>query len=264
MRAFSPPRASSAAAQLIDRYGIACQPVRDLLVRLPAGTPARGRLLDAGEPRAQPGQAVLARPGDSTTRASAPCACRRRWRPPGSSGSCQDSPDPDQRRGGRRASGPRLGATEPPGGRPRLLPRHRPMGDGGPGPVGTVGSALPGPRRGPDPQEGASPAASPGWTSGPASGCPVLPALSAAVDQARRPAAARLLAAAGPPPRRAVHRSWRGRCGRFTAAPSAPPDLGRGPRHRQAPEPDPARSTRVLGLGHRRSSARTPASASRS
>ena len=59
MRAFG-ARGQLTAAQLIGRYGIECAARPRPAGGIPAGTPARGRLFDAGEPRAEPGQAVLA------------------------------------------------------------------------------------------------------------------------------------------------------------------------------------------------------------
>ena len=74
-----------------------------------------------------------------------------------------------------RGSAPRL-----PGRGPGLLPRPGPVGGGRPGPVGAVGRALPGPRRRDCAARRTHAAASPGWTPGPASGCPSFPPWPAA------------------------------------------------------------------------------------
>ena len=84
---------------------------------------------------------------------------------------------------------------------------------------------------------------------------PVLPALLAAVDQSRKAAAARLEAAAGRPARRAVHRR-RGDAAAVTAVHAQQPDLGRGPGNRETPGPGTGRRQSVLGLGDRGDSPR--------
>ena len=82
---------------------------------------------------------------------------------------------------------------------------------------------------------------------------PVMPALAASVDRERRDAAARLHAARATPARRTVHRRRADPAPR-PADPDHPddPHLGRGPWQRETPGPDPGRRQRVLGLGRRR------------
>ena len=74
-------------AELIGRYGIECRPGPRPARGLPRRTAARGGLPDPAGLGPRPGQAVLARPGTPSSRASARCAFRRRQRPAGSSGS---------------------------------------------------------------------------------------------------------------------------------------------------------------------------------
>ena len=77
---------------------------------------------------------------------------------------------------------------------------------------------------------------------------PVMPALAAAADRHRRNAAARLKAAAATEPGEQFTASRRhAAAGRSAAALAA--DMGRGPADRQAPRPDPRGGQRVLGLG---------------
>ena len=90
---------------------------------------------------------------------------------------------------------------------PRVLPRPRPLGGRRPGPLGSLGRALPGRRRGDQPAQGTTGTASPGWTPAPANACPCCPSWSSAIDQAaqgRRRAPAQRPAAQRPG--QAVHR----------------------------------------------------------
>ena len=235
-------------AQLIDRYGITCRPVRDVLV---AYLQERQPMLDhttLTRPGVQPGWAVLAGPGTPPPRHrfAAP-------RPGGRRG--LETARPDQDPAGRRARradqrGPGTARRWPaqPGRRPRVLPRHRPVGDGGPGPVGDRGRrrARSAPRTWPDRRRSAP--ASRGWISAPGNGSRSCRCSCPGCNDARTTTAASLAAAQATTP----GGTFTGRR-RHCAAPHLQrrhrPDLGRGPRHRQAPRPVRRGGPGVLDLG---------------
>ena len=92
---------------------------------------------------------------------------------------------------------------------------------------------------------------------------PVMPALAAAVDRSRKDAAARLDAARATPPGELFTAGGQTlRRARLTRTLPAR-HLGRGPRQREAPGPDPRGRQRVLGLGRHRGPAPHRASGSR-
>ena len=97
--------------QMVDRYDLACRPVRDLLVDYLRERQPAHRLQHPDELGDRAGAVVLERPGGPPSRASARCACRPTSPPPGSSGSA--SRPPGHRRPGG-APGPRRSAKAPP------------------------------------------------------------------------------------------------------------------------------------------------------
>ena len=173
IRAFG-TRGQLSPAQLIDRYAITCRPIRDVLVAyLTERQPmldhttlinlacSLGGLFWRDLERHHPGIASLApRPG-GRRRLETACAD-------------QDPPGRRARRADQRGPGTTRRWPAQPRRRPRVLPRHRPVGDGRPAPVGAVGGPVPDPRRGPGPAEGdprpqvADGSADPGTAPGPA------------------------------------------------------------------------------------------------
>ena len=129
--------------QLVDRYDLACRPVRDLLVDY-----LRER---------QPGIDYSTLTGLATTLALwfwkdlenpspghrlAAAAARHRRRVEAA------HPDQDRPHSRRRRAGRHQGSSRRhPDHRPGVLSRPRPVGAGRPRPLGTVGGALPGPRQ---------------------------------------------------------------------------------------------------------------------
>ena len=141
----------------------------------------------------------------------------------------------------------------PPGPRPVLLPRHRPVGGRRPGPLGSV--VAPCPVRDAISPSGKNVTASHGWTQRTRERCRSCPSCSPPSTGARRAPAA----APGRPGRR-PGRAFT--AGGADADPVRPParisgeDLGRETRHRQAPRPDPRRTPGILDLGCRAHPAR--------
>ena len=254
LRAAAHRRASAPPSELIDRYQLACRPVRDLLVdylreRQPAldytSLEQLGRLLgNCSGPTSS-----------ATTPASTACTCPPRSPPPGSSG-CGPSEDRHQRRRRQdRIDAERIShrecltpvrafyldlaqwAVEDPA---RWAPWVAPCPVGAEEINQAQGQAAPQvPDGRPHPRTAARPA-------GP--------------GPQRRPAARRRAARCCTPPAHArpgddLHRRRpdpdpRGRRS------AARQDLGRRPGHRQAPRPDHRGRPRVLGLGRRRGAAR--------
>ena len=245
--------------QLVDRYDLACRPVRDLLVDY-----LRER---------QPGIDYSSLNGLAITLA------KRFWKdledhhpgisslhlPPDVAAAWKQriqtrtvrTPDGAEQQVVRQAASDALMSVR------ALLPRPRPVGPGRPRPLGAVGGALPHPRQRHPVQAAEVRRTKARMDARTRERLPVLPALAAAVDRApqghRRPARRR----PRHPARRDIHR-------RRAGAPpdphprSRPPHLGRGPRHRQAPRPDPRGGQTRSGDGPPSKSFATPASASRS
>ena len=250
VRAFKTP-GQLTAEQLVDRYPIACQPVRALIIdylreRQPAVDHATLRSLS----RALAGlfwrDLELHHPGIGSLRLDPGVAAAWKQRVTVKTA---------------RTAGPDGQVTQ------TLVPRHDGMNTlamvrafyldiaqwaaGRPGPLGPVGRALPDPRRGNVTQEGTLP---PQVTDGPADqGTSARPARPGrrrqrCPEQDRRDPAGR----AGHRPGTAVHRR------RADAAPAGDDQarqqrkgVGRGPGHRQAPRPHPRRAPLVLDLGRR-------------
>ena len=78
-------RGQLSPAQLIDRYGITCRPVRDVLVAYLAGTSADARPHHPAGSGVQPRRAVLARPGTPPPRHRLAATSPRRSPRPGNS-----------------------------------------------------------------------------------------------------------------------------------------------------------------------------------
>ena len=247
-------RGKPTCEQLIDRYGIACQPVRDVLVDYLRERQASadfsslqrlayllGKLFWADLEAHHPGISSLKLPRDAAAAWKQRVMTRTTTTATG---------DGQARADGDRPPGRAQRADRSPG----VLPRHRRMGRRGPGPVGAARGALPGQRQRRLPQERPLPAQVP---DGPAD--PGTAARAARPGRLGRCRAHRLRrAAAGRPgyPRGlAVHRR------RADAAPGGDedrdhrPDLGRRPGHRQTPRPDLRRTPRVLVLGDDRGAA---------
>ena len=248
--------------ELVDRYPIACRPVRDLIVDYLKERQPAIDYVTLRTPFQPAGQVLLGRPGTATIPASTRCACPAMSPPRGSSG-CGPRPRRPPPERARRRRSPRSGsATSTPRQRPRLLPRPGRVGAGRPGPVGTVGGPLPDPARRPGaaqvhpPPQGQDGRPHPRAAPGPASPGPHRRPVAR-----RRPGAARR----GPPGRArpGIHRR------------RADPDPGRPaarrprnvwaarPRRRHAPRPEPGGRPRVLGMGDHRGPPRSPASGSR-
>ena len=231
--------------------------------RLPEGTPARDRLRDPRNRCPPAGQVRSGQTWNTTTPASTRCACRAMSPPRGSSGCGPGPPRPPPQPARRRrspSSGSATSTLSPASGRSTST---WPNGRWTTRPGGARG--WPRARSGPRTSSGASSpgAARPGWTPGPASGCPVLPVLArtAARSARRRPGAA-----GRRPPGRArpgVHRRRADPDPGRPAARRRAQRLGRRPGHRQAPPAQPRGRPRVLGLGDHRGPARSPASGSR-
>ena len=132
---------------------------------------------------------------------------------------------------------------------PQLLPRHRPVGDGRPGPVGTRGP--PPARSGPATSRTRRPptAASPAWTSGPASGCPSCPPWSPPPTASARPPPSGWPPPGPPRPARCSPPAGQTLRRTITTRAARGQRLGRRPRRRPAAQPDPRGAPRVLGLG---------------
>jgi hypothetical protein len=132
---------------------------------------------------------------------------------------------------------------------PGVLPRHRRVGRRRPGPVGTVGGALPGQRQRRVPQEGPVPAqvthgpTHPGTAAG-AAGAGVLGRDRAGPH--RRAARRRRTH----PARCTVHHRGPGAAPHGAQDRDHRPRLGRAPRRRTTPRPDLRRTPRLLDLGH--------------
>ena len=219
-------RASSAVEQLIDRYGIACRPVRDLLVDYLRERQPGVDYATLHEPVLRPGPAVLAGPGDSTIpgigslrlaperrpRRGSSGSPPRRSGPPAPAGRSPRSTAPRHRR--HRTPWPRSGpsTSTSPSGRPTT----RPGGDRGPCPARSAPTRCPA-------QEGTLPPQVPDGPADPGTAArPARPGRRRR-RRTRQAAAERLHAAAGHRARRAVHRR------RADAAPA-----GHDPRHQRA------------------------------
>ena len=147
---------------------------------------------------------------------------------------------------GARAADQRPG---PPARRPLVLPRHHPLGDRGPVPVGSLGRALPDPRAGSlaAPQETIAPQITDGSADPGTAADPARPRQhpDQRLHVGHRPAARR----SGRCRRRHLHRR------RADPAPvthhprHGRQDLGRGPRHRQKTRPEPGGTPGVLDVG---------------
>ena len=171
--------------QIVDKYGIECRPVRDLLVEyLTERAPeldhtSLRHIADNHRP------AVLAGPGDPPP--------RHRLAPAGTRGRAGMEGTPGLHPGRRRASGAAPGELPQRAGvRPGLLPGHRPVGRRRSRPVGTVGGA--------DARSKAAECATKKSRSGVKSRMdqrtraqlPLLPALLRAVEQQRKDAEERI------------------------------------------------------------------------
>ena len=209
-------RGKPTCEQLIDRYGIACQPVRDVLVDYLRERQRVDGLLLAAESGLPARQAVLGRPGSPPARHQLPQAVPR------------DTATAWKQRVMTRTTttltsdGQRVADDDRQAGRPQradrsqgLLPRHRRMGRRGPGPVGTARRALPGQRQRRLPQERPLPAqvpdgpADPGTAAGAArpgrpGPMPDAPPAAERLQAARDTPAGSLFTAGGQTLRRAV------------------------------------------------------------
>ena len=231
---------------------LVCRPVRDLLVAYLRGTSARAGLHQRDRPVLPPGRGgsgATSRPTTRASTASLPAEVAAAWkqRMRIKTKRSRAGPGKDQGRGPRN------------NGRACLAPVRAfywtwPSGPWRTRSLGPVGRAVPDPRGGARPTQGdavpqvADGSADPGTA-------PVLPMVVPRVDQ--RHETTRALLGAG-------HRAaWRA----FPAAGTSlvrsvlgqrsDPDrgLGRGPRHRQPPRPDPRGGPRVLDLGDGRGAA---------
>ena len=211
--------------------------------RLPGRTPADARPHHPAGPGVQPRRAVLAGPGTPPPRHLLAAPRPRGRRGLEAARPDQDPPGHRARRADQRGPGaPRRWPAQP-GRGPRVLPRHRPVGDGRPAPGGRRGRphARSAPRTWPGRRRSAP--ASRGWISAPGNGSRSCPRSLSRVNDMRTHAATAPpghLPAAFPPQATAPHRT------------PHRPDLGRGPRHRQTPRPYRRGGPGVLDLGRGR------------
>ena len=135
--------------QMIDRYDIACRPVRDVLVdylreRQPSLDFTSLRALSFGLGKLFWKDLETHHPGIDSLRLAPDVATAWKHRI-----ATEDDPPQELRRAGRRGRVPALGPRDQlPGDGAGLLPRPRAVGDGRPDPLGGVGRPMPHPRRG--------------------------------------------------------------------------------------------------------------------
>ena len=258
-------RRAAHARGLIDRYRLACRPVRDLLVDYLRERQPALDYTSLDSPGQPPGQPVLGRHRAPPSRHRHPAPARRRSPPPGNS-ACGPRPrrSPAATADVEPSRVERINYRDMPDPGPRLLPRPGPLGGRGPGPLGDRGSrparsaedeinrrkagpAPQGPHGRPHPRTAAGPARP--WS---------------AVDD-RRTATPRTCCTPPARPRPGEPFTADGQTLTRSDRPASRPDqgLGRGPRHRQTPRPDPRGRPRVLGLGRSSRCCAPPASASR-
>ena len=206
MRAFA-TQGQLSPAQLIDRYGIDLPPGPRRARRLPARTPADARPHHPDAAWRQPSGGLFWRdlerhhPGICSLHLAPDVAAAWKQRVLIKTRRVTGPGRADQR-------GPGIGvpaALHDLGQRPRVLPRHRPMGDGGTSPLGAVGGAVPDPRRGPGPTEGDPIAQVPDGPAHPGTAPRPAGARGPRHTTQRPTPAAGLAAAPGRRSRRAVH-----------------------------------------------------------
>ena len=245
---------SRPASELIDRYDLACLPVRDLLVdylgeRQPSSDYSTLQRL------AYPRQAVLERPR------GAPSRHRTLQLAPDVAVAWKQRVMTRTRRPATQAGTAADRGVSPPG-RPHVLTAVRSFyldiaewADDDP-PAGCPGRcpARSAPARSPTSKAGRG--ASRGWTSGPGNACRCCPPWSA-VDQRRTNAtAAGCRRPAAPPPGALFTAGGHTLRRSVMTKPRRPAGPGPRTRHRQTPRPHPRRAPRVLGLGRGRGPAR--------
>ena len=216
---------------------------------LPARTPARDRLRHLARAWPRRWQACSGQTWRTTIPASTRCACPRHRRRMEAAAADQGQPRTRRAEAAREADRGCTAATYLTSVRAFYLDIAA-WAAARPCPLGAVGRALPGPRRGSQFRKENRRAASPGWTHAPGNACPSCPSWpppsTSARKDSRSPAAGR---PRPPGPARCSPPAG-------DAAPpgrprAAPPNLGRGPGHRQTPGPEPGRRQSVLGLGGR-------------
>ena len=241
-------RGQPSCEQLIDRYRIACRPVRDVLVDY---LRERQPSVDFSTPAA-PGlparQTVLGRSGGPPPRHRLAAAAPRRRRGVEAAGATRPKATKDQGQVSVAAAGRAQRAHRCAG----LLPRPGRVGRRRPRPMGAVGGPLPGQRQRRLPQEGPPAAQVP-------HGHPHPRTIAGAADPGRlgggrtsphRRAARRRRT---DPARRIVHLRRDDPAPVGAEDPDHRPCLGRGPRHRSSARPQLRRTPRVLDLGRGRS-----------
>ena len=242
-------RGQPSCEQLIDRYRIACRPVRDVLVdylreRQPSVDFSSlqrfayllGKLFWADLQAHHPGIDSLKLPREVAAAWKQRVMTRTR---------ATTSPAGEQVQADRAAAGRAQRAV----GGACLLSRPRRVGRRRPGPVGTVGGALPGQRQRRVPQEGPVPAQVPHGPTHPGTAAGAASAGVLGRDRAgphRRAARRRRTH----PARCTVHHRGPGAAPHGDEDRDHRPRLGRAPRRRATPRPDLRRTPRLLDLGH--------------